>query len=152
VADPLCGGSIQGVKKSIQRLLKRGLIVESEKTIDVSSGRPRALYQAILSRGEVVNVCPLREKPSAGTGSDGGHVGGHKGDTSTDSHEDPGTAKGDTLISQSGECPPSDPLRRKESAPKGTSVTAIRARGREMEDFNDDQLDDSMGAALSQWD
>lgn len=152
VADPLCGGSVQGVKKSIQRLLKRGLIVEGEKALDAATGRPRFLYQAILSRGEGVNVCPLREKPSGGTGSDGGHVGGHKGDTSTDSHEEPGTSKGDTMISDSPECPPSHPLQHKESAPKGTSGTAIRARVSETEEFSDTELDGSMGAAFSNWD
>lgn len=150
VADPLCGGSIAGVKKSVQRLLKRGLIVEADKTNDGSTGRPRVLYQAVLSRGEIVNVCPFKVKPSAGTGSDGGQEGGHKGCVSPDDHEHPGTPNGDTAISGSEECPPSDPLRRKESTQKGTFGIAIHARVRE--EFSDAELDDSMGSALSQWD
>ena len=154
VADPLCGGSIAGVKKSIQRLLKRGLICEAGKTSGSHAGRQQIEYKAVLSssREEVVNMCPLTPNPSAGTGSEGGQQGGHIPSVSPLVDENPGATRGDTSPGTGEGCPPSDPLCRNGSTKKETPDTAIHARGREVEDFSDDQLDDSMRAALSQWD
>lgn len=63
-ADPLLGGSVSAISKSLQRLVDRGLVsVEGER----SSKR----YSAVLARRGVGGTsCPKEEKPSARAGSE----------------------------------------------------------------------------------
>ncbi len=63
-ADPLLGGSVSAISKSLQRLVDRGLVVaEGER----SSKR----YLAVVARrGGGGTSCPKEEKPSTGTGSE----------------------------------------------------------------------------------
>jgi len=63
-ADPLLGGSVNAISKSLQRLIDRGLVsVEGER----SSKR----YSAVLARrGGGGTSCPKEEKTSAGAGSE----------------------------------------------------------------------------------
>ena len=57
-ADPLCGGSVAGIKKATQRLVSRGLICVSGE-IAGKNGAPGApLFQAISSREKPLNMCP----------------------------------------------------------------------------------------------
>ena len=66
VDDPILNGKPAAIRKSVQRLHKRGLIeVESHEPIR---------YKAVLARGEVKESVPLGVKPSVGTGSDIGHM------------------------------------------------------------------------------
>lgn len=53
-ADALCGGSVAAIRKSLQRLQKRGLIHVLETQGNDKGGRPANVYQAVvaLSRGE----------------------------------------------------------------------------------------------------
>jgi hypothetical protein len=53
-ADALCGGSVAAIRKSLQRLQKRGLIHVLETKGTEKGGRPANVYQAVvaLSRGE----------------------------------------------------------------------------------------------------
>ena len=53
-ADALCGGSVAAIRKSLQRLQKRGLIHVLETKGNDKGGRPANVYQAVvaLSRGE----------------------------------------------------------------------------------------------------
>jgi hypothetical protein len=63
-ADPLLGGSVSAISKSLQRLVDRGLVsVEGER----SSKR----YLAVLAhRGGGGTTCPKEEKSSTGAGSE----------------------------------------------------------------------------------
>ena len=63
-ADPLLGGSVNAISKSLQRLIDRGLVsVEGER----SSKR----YSAVLARrGGGGTSCPKEEESSAGAGSE----------------------------------------------------------------------------------
>ena len=71
VHDPLLNGKPAAIRKSIQRLFKRGLI-------EVEENEPRVTYKAVLARGEVANDVPNTLKSSDGTGSDMGHIDGTK--------------------------------------------------------------------------
>ena len=66
VDDPILNGKPAAIRKSVQRLHKRGLI-------EVESNEP-IRYKAVLARGEVKESVPSGVKPSVGTGSDIGHV------------------------------------------------------------------------------
>jgi hypothetical protein len=65
-ADPLCGGSVAGIRKAIQRLVSRGLIEVVDMRPTKGGGSPTASYQAVISRGESLNSCPTGAKPSQG--------------------------------------------------------------------------------------
>ena len=69
VDDPLVTGKPAAIRKSIQRLTKKGLlqVIENDPTIK---------YQAVLARGEVSDSVPTIEEGSVGTGSDMGQVDG----------------------------------------------------------------------------
>jgi hypothetical protein len=57
-ADPLCGGSVSGIKKATQRLVSRGLIWVSGETPGKYGAPGSPLFQAITSREKPINVCP----------------------------------------------------------------------------------------------
>jgi hypothetical protein len=62
-SDPVVGGKTAAIQKSLQRLVKRGLIVEVPGV-----GRyGKKTYQAVLACGEVAYVCPPKKNPSTGT-------------------------------------------------------------------------------------
>lgn len=57
-ADPLCGGSVSGIKKATQRLVSRGLIWISGETPGKNGASGSPLFQAIISREKPLNMCP----------------------------------------------------------------------------------------------
>ena len=57
-ADPLCGGSVAGIKKATQRLVSRGLICVSGETPGRNGAPGNPLFQAITSREKPLKVCP----------------------------------------------------------------------------------------------
>jgi hypothetical protein len=61
--DPLCGGSVTAIRKSLQRLESRGLIRVEGTIPKKNGGNPFNLYGAVLSRDMCVNVCPKGAKP-----------------------------------------------------------------------------------------
>ena len=62
-ADPLCGGSVNAIRKSLQRLVSRGL-VEVVGSAPGAGGQAN-LFQAVsASRDMCVNSCPTSAKPS----------------------------------------------------------------------------------------
>ena len=65
-SDPLCGGSVAAIRKALQRLVSRGLVVPKEAPRTRGSGSAPNMYLAVLSRDMCVNMCPSREKPSEG--------------------------------------------------------------------------------------
>ena len=63
-SDPLCGGSVAAIRKALQRLVSRGLIVAEEAPRTRASGCVPNLYRAVLSRDMCVNMCPTKAKPN----------------------------------------------------------------------------------------
>ncbi len=57
-ADPLCGGSVAGIKKATQRLVSRGLIWVSGEMPGKNGAPVSPLFQAIISREKPINMCP----------------------------------------------------------------------------------------------
>ena len=62
-ADPLIGGNVTAIRKSLERLVDRGLIKIWEQKPSVNGGRPTNYYKAILVRGDKKSVA-LNGKPS----------------------------------------------------------------------------------------
>jgi hypothetical protein len=63
-ADPLCGGSVAGIRKATQRLVSRGLIRVAEERPSKGGGSPMPAYQAVVSREKPLNSCPTGAKTS----------------------------------------------------------------------------------------
>ena len=65
-ADPLCGGSVAAIRKSLQRLVSRGLVQVVADT-DASGGKAN-MYQSISSspRDTLENICPTPLNRSGG--------------------------------------------------------------------------------------
>ena len=66
-ADPLVGGRVAAITKSLQRLEKKGLIEVAMEEPKKGGGRPIKHYKAVLARGEGGGGCPVEQTPSAGT-------------------------------------------------------------------------------------
>ena len=62
-ADPLIGGNVTAIRKSLERLVDRGLIQIWEQKPSMNGGRPTNYYKAILVRGDKKSVA-LNGKPS----------------------------------------------------------------------------------------
>ena len=62
-ADPLCGGSVSGIKKATQRLVSRGLIWVSGEMPGKHGAPGSPLFQAITSREKPINMCPAGPEP-----------------------------------------------------------------------------------------
>lgn len=71
-SDPLCGGSVGGIKKALQRLECRGLITSKEEVSSIKPGNFVKRYFALLSRDIYENVCPPSPKTSLELESQGG--------------------------------------------------------------------------------
>jgi len=65
-ADPLCGGSVAGIRKAVQRLVSRGLVGVVEERPSKGGGSPTAFYRAVSSREKPINMCPTGEESSQG--------------------------------------------------------------------------------------
>ncbi len=105
VSDSLVGGKVEAIKKSLQRLEKRGLIVSV-----IEPGRyGKKTYQAVLARGDRGGECPPDNSPSAGTNPRGDKGGGNDGVS-------PLKTEGGQPSDEKGSCPPSNPSAGAESA------------------------------------
>jgi len=71
-ADPICGGSVMGIKKALQRLEARGLISSTEEPSLKRAGATRKRFFALVSRDMCVRECPPTAKPALALESDGG--------------------------------------------------------------------------------
>ena len=121
-SDPLCGGSVKGIKKALQRLEARGLISSTEEPSTRRAGSSVKRYFALVSRdmcsrecppieessgaleklgGQGVAVSPLIEgvSPLAGVdGADASDLGGHQNACPPEiTSSDAGFAQGDTF-------------------------------------------------------
>ncbi len=141
-ADPLCGGSVAGIRKALQRLISRGLIEVAENRPSKGGGSPTAFYRAITSREKSINVCPTGEEPSQGLES----TVGQPSDVSHCSD-----AVGAELGSQWDNplpCPTANPSHTNESAPVG-QVLDVSPKGDERTAAELEQL---MQEAARLWD
>ena len=68
VQDPLLGGSVAAIRKALDRLVKRGLLVAEERPTG-KGGKAPMVYQAVLShtRGEGLKVSHSEQNPCTGT-------------------------------------------------------------------------------------
>ncbi|MFZ9656639.1 MAG: AAA family ATPase, partial [Limnohabitans sp.] len=124
-ADPICGGSVTAIRKSLQRLEKRGLIqsLDGPSASGKRGGTPTKLYVAVVSpsRGEGENKCPTAPNPS---GTNKKMVGqGVDFEKSVPLKKTVGH-----IGSDEGVCPTANPSVEKESAQVDTPGTSIRAR------------------------
>jgi hypothetical protein len=145
--DPICGGSVAAIRKSLQRLEKRGLIQVSQVMPVGKGGRPVNVYQAVvaLSRGEGEKGCPIDQTTSVSNGFDVGHtpVLEEKCPTKQESPSLSGTHG-----QKSEPCPIADPLQRSGSDKGDTSGTYPHAR----EERSQAELDQLMQEAARMWD
>ena len=63
-SDPICGGSVTGIKKALQRLEDRGLITSTDEPSEKRAGRTRKRYFALLSRDMCRRESPLSQETS----------------------------------------------------------------------------------------
>lgn len=76
-SDPICGGSVMGIKKALQRLEARGLISSTEEPSEKRAGSTRKRFSALLSRDMCERECPPKQKTSLELENLGGQgVGG----------------------------------------------------------------------------
>ena len=64
-SDPICGGSVTGIKKALQRLEARGLISSTEEPSAKRAGSSVKRYFAVVSRDMCGRECPPIEETSA---------------------------------------------------------------------------------------
>jgi len=141
-ADSLCGGSVAGIRKAVQRLVSRGLIEVAEERPSEGGGSPTAFYRAITSREKPINMCPTGEEPSQGLEST-------VGQPSDVSHCCP--TAGDEVNSQWDNpqpCPTVNPSDTKGSAPVG-QVLEVSPKG---EERSEAELAHLMEEAARLWD
>jgi len=124
-ADPLVGGSVAAIQKTLQRLVNRGVIevVEATQRSSHKGGKKELAYQAL--RGESSKVSALNQTPSAGTVL--------QSDTLSSEQTCP-IETGETACGQSDnspgteECPIKEPASPQGSDPNRTEDLCPRAR------------------------
>ena len=141
-ADSLCGGSVAGIRKAVQRLVSRGLIEVAEERPSEGGGSPTAFYRAITSREKPINMCPTGEEPSQ-------ELESTVGQPSDVSHCCP--TAGDEVDSQwdnTQPCPTANPSDTKGFAPVG-QVLEVSPKG---EERSEAELAHLMEEAARLWD
>jgi len=140
-SDPVVGGKTAAIQKSLQRLVKRGLISE----IPGVGRYGKKTYQAVLACGEVAYVCPPEETPSSGTDV---RVDSTPETEEVSSLELGADAKGGHIAPDVGGCPASEPSAGADSAHTGRSGQYPRAR---QMDRTKEESDALMNAAWDKW-
>ena len=79
IYDPLLEGKPAAIRKSLQRLLKRGLIETSNEKVESESGKTLQSYKAVLACGGLEDDVSPTSLSSSGTGSDLGQAPGTEG-------------------------------------------------------------------------
>jgi hypothetical protein len=142
-ADALCGGSVAGIRKSLQRLEKRGLIqVVGTRKEAGKSGRASNVYQAVvaLSRGEGEKECLLDQNPCG----DNDLPMGHPTDSRASVPVEPELGH---LTPSEGVCPIHNPSDTNGSGQMDTPSTYPRAR----EERTSAELEALKRAAADAW-
>ena len=145
-ADPVIGGKVAAIGKALQRLVKRGLVVESfSKNYSGDSRYRNKVYQAVLACGALQGTVPSKEIPSAGTDVRVDNQGGQK-ELSTLVDAEP--IKGGQPPAETAPCPPSKVSGGAESGQGGHSGQYPRARG---EERTEEELKASKDKAWDIW-
>ncbi len=142
-ADALCGGSVAAIRKSLQRLEKRGLVRVFETRASDKGGRPVNVYQAVVaSRGEGEKGGPTDQTTCSSNGLAMGHCTENEGLCPTDLVDG-------TLSQKQTGSPIAKPLRCSGYEQMDPSDTYLPARGKEQR--SDDELEALKGAAMDAW-
>ena len=139
-SDPICGGSVMGIKKALQRLEARGLVSSTEEPSEKRTGRTRKRFFALLSRDMCERECPLSPKTSLELDSLGGQgVGrsplnlvvsaGQEGETSE------AVEQQQNLGVHANSCPPETPCSDAVSAQGDTISVTPQGRERSAEEL-----------------
>ena len=140
-SDPVVGGTTAAIQKSLQRLVKRGLISEIPGT-----GRyGKKTYQAVLAYGVPPYRCPSKETPSTGTDVRVDSTPETEGVSSMELGAD---VEAGHITADLGACPSSEPSDGAGSAQTGPSGQYPRAK--EM-DRTKEESDALMNAAWDKW-
>ena len=140
-SDPVVGGTTAAIQKSLQRLVKRGLISEIPGT-----GRyGKKTYQAVLAYGVPPYRCPSKETPSTGTDVRVDSTPETEGVSSLELGAD---VEAGHIAADLGACPSSEPSDGADSAHTGRSGQYPRAK--EM-DRTKEESDALMNAAWDKW-
>lgn len=140
-SDPVVGGKTAAIQKSLQRLVKRGLISEIPGT-----GRyGKKTYQAVLAYGVPPYRCPSKENPSTGTDV---RVDSTPEAEEVSSLELGVDAEAGHIAADVGGCPASEPSDGAGSAQTGPSGQYPRAS--EM-DRTKEESDALMNTAWNKW-
>ena len=132
-ADPIVGGNVAAIRKSLQRWVSRGLITTQEEAVPgKKGGKARALYTAVVAqpphtrvRGEVEESVPFKEEPSDGAASAMGQAMGQQPKLEGVSHSPKSNG---TLSEKEAGCPIAKAPDTKGSASMGQSDQYPRAR------------------------
>jgi len=147
-ADPIVGGKVAAIRKSLHRLEKRGLIEVVDVVPNESGGKPTYHYKAVLACGALPGSVPLQQTPSAGTDEQWDTIK-EKTEVSHSEMVDAGsTAPNETPSEKTEQCPIAKPSDDKGSAPMRHSEQYPRARGE-----NEERTPDELKAIRDQsWD
>jgi hypothetical protein len=132
-ADPIVGGNVAAIRKSLQRWVSRGLITTQEEAVPgKKGGKARVLYTAVVAqpphtrvRGEVEESVPFKEEPSDGAASAMGQAMGQQPKLEGVSHSPKSNG---TLSEKEAGCPIAKAPDTKGSASMGQSDQYPRAR------------------------
>ena len=151
-ADPVVGGNVAGIRKSLHRLEKRGLI-EVVGSVPTGDGRNTSdLYKAVLACGALGESVPPCKNPVAGTdlrwdtsakNEEVSHLSEAQDETGAN---EPGQAG--TPSKKAGECPTLEASGDARSAKMGQPEQYPRARG---EERTQDELNKSRDDAWNMW-
>jgi hypothetical protein len=131
-SDSLVGGRVAAIKKSLQRLVKKGLVEEWKE-----EGRyGKNQYKAVLARGEGGGESPPSKNPVTGTPPRGDNQGGQESCPLSKS-------RGDNQNKEKDACPPSKP-----------STGAGSAQGGQPDKYPPARTDDELNSCMdqNQWD
>ena len=152
-ADPIVGGKVAAIRKSLQRLEKRGLI-EVVGSVPAGDGKNTSdLYRAVLACGALRESVPPSENPVAGTdlgwdtstkNEEVSHLAGAQDAPGADEPDQDGTPSQKT-----GECPTLKSSAEAESAKMGQPEQYPRAR---QEERTSEELKASRDQAWGMWD
>ena len=147
-ADPVIGGNVAGIRKSLHRLEKRGLIEVVEALSNKSGGKPTYHYKAVLACGALGESVSLGQTPSAGT-DEQWDTTKEKTEVSHSETVDAGSSDlNGTPSEKTEQCPIAKPSDTNGSAPMGRSEQYPRAR---QEERTRDELNESRDQAWNMW-
>lgn len=147
-SDPTVGGQTDAIRKSLQRLVKRGLVEVAGSATSPDGKSTFQVYKAVLACGAFRESVPQGENTDAGTDL--------RWDTQTRITEvSQRGASSEATVGQpskpDGACPRQEPSGKAESDPVGHSEIYPRAR-EECAERTDEELDALRNKAWNQWD